>query len=331
VVICFSMREPMMRASIAVNLMFMREVYWAVSRRLIFLCAFVLLAAALLFVPLPIPPTYAGRTLENAGHTPLFLIATLSVLFVLRHDLRIGGARSYALAGLIGVGAGLLSEVIQQPLRRDASWEDVFADAVGVVCALALFALFDRRAAIGKGTRLAAAALALVCIVMYFEPIVSMGRAYLHRNGQFPMLADFSSSTELYWVVGYGVNRDIVRGALEVEFDADTFPGLSLHEPMPDWSGFKTLVIDVENPETVPLYLGVRVHDRRHGKTYNDRFNRRFDLAGSERRELRIALDDIRHAPRERLMDMAHISDITLLRSGKTGSRRVRIYSVRLQ
>jgi len=56
----------MMRASIAVNLMFMREVYWAVSRRLIFLCVFVLLAAALLFVPLPIPPTYAGRTLENA-------------------------------------------------------------------------------------------------------------------------------------------------------------------------------------------------------------------------------------------------------------------------
>ena len=311
--------------------MFMREVYWAVSRRLIFLCVFVLLAAALLFVPLPIPPTYAGRTLENAGHSPLFLIFTLSVLFVLRHDLNIGGARLYGLAGLLGVGAGLLSEVIQKPLRRDASWEDVFADAAGVLCALALFALFDRRTAIGRGTRSAALVVALVCTYLYLEPIVSMTRAYLHRDGQFPVLANFSSSTELYWVVGYGVNRDIVRGALDVDFDDENFPGLSLHEPVPDWRGFKTLLIDVENPEAIPLDLGVRVHDRRHGKTYGDRFNRRFDLAATERRVIRISLDDVRRGPRERLMDLGHISDITLFRGGKTGSRRVRIYSLRLE
>ena len=31
------------------------------------------------------------------------------------------------------------------PLARDASWEDVGADALGVICALAVFALFDRR------------------------------------------------------------------------------------------------------------------------------------------------------------------------------------------
>jgi hypothetical protein len=262
---------------------------------------------------------------------PLFLIATLAVLVVLRHDFRIEGARLYALSGLIGVGAGFLSEVIQRPLQRDGSWEDVFIDAVGVVCALALFALFDRRSGIGRATRIFASLVALACSVTYLEPIVSMTRAYLHRNGQFPVLANFSSSTELYWVVGYGVNRDLVRGALDVYFDAEPFPGVSLHEPMPDWRGFKTLIIDVENPEVEPLDLGVRVHDRRHGKTYFDRFNRHFELAPTERRQLRISIDDIQRAPRERLMDMGHISDITLFRGATTGSRRVRIYSLRLE
>ena len=301
------------------------------SRRLIFLCVFVVVAAALLFVPLPVPPTYAGRTIENAGHVPLFLLATIAVLVVLRHDFRVEGARLYALSGLIGIGAGLLSEIVQRPLRRDASWEDVFTDAVGVVCALALFALFDRRGGVGRATRIAALFVALACIVMYLEPLVSMTRAYLHRDGQFPVLANFSSSTELYWVVGFGVNRDIVRGALDVDFDAEPFPGVSFHEPVPDWRTFKTLLIDVENPEVEPLNLGVRVHDRRHGKMFTDRFNRRFELAPTERRTLAIELEDIRRGPRERLMDMGHISDITLFRGSKTGSRRVRIYSLRLE
>jgi VanZ family protein len=302
-----------------------------VSRRLIFLCTYALLAATLLFVPLPTPPTYAGRTLENAGHTPLFLLATLLVLLVLRHDLKFAGRRLYAFAFLIGVGAGFLSEIIQQPLHRDASWEDVFADAMGVVCALALFALFERRALIAKTTRAAALLLALVCIAVYLAPVVSMTRAYLHRNGEFPVLANFASSTELYWVVGYGVNRDIVRGALDVTFESSQFPGVSLHEPVPDWRGYQTLVIDVENPEVTPLDLAVRVHDRGHNKTYFDRFNRVIQLAPTQRRLLRISLDDIHRAPRERLMDMGHISDITLFRAGPAGSRRLRIYTLRLE
>ena len=35
---------------------------------------------------MPIAPTYAGRTIENAGHTPLFFLVTLGLLFALRDD-----------------------------------------------------------------------------------------------------------------------------------------------------------------------------------------------------------------------------------------------------
>jgi VanZ family protein len=302
-----------------------------VSRRLLLLFVFVLVAALLLFVQLPIPPTYAGRTIENAGHVPLFLIGTLFILAILRHDLHVEGVRLYALAGLIGAGCGLLSEIIQRPLRRDASWEDVFADAVGVLLALALYALFDRRSAFRGATRAAALLIVTGCAVIYLEPIVSMVRAYVHRDGQFPVLASFDSRVELYWIVGYGIRRDVHDGMLDVQFDRDKFPGFSFHEPVPDWRRFHTLAIDVENPDDLPLKLGTRVHDIGHGREYIDRFNRNFELAPRERRELRIPLEEIRHGPRNRLMNMGEISDVTLFRMHDSPSQRLRLHGMRLE
>jgi len=289
------------------------------------------LAGLLLFVPLPLAPTYAGRTLENAGHTPLFFLVTLGVLFVMRDHPRFQGASLYALAGMIGAGTGFLSEVIQRPLARDASWEDVFADAVGAVLALAVYALFERRTKVRVWQRVGALAVALSCIAIFLAPIVRMTRAYVHRNGQFPVIADFHSRIELYWTLSIGVNREVIDDALEVELVADEFPGVSFHEPIPDWRQYRTLVIDVANPDAVPLELVVRVHDRRHKHAYNDRFNRNFPLAAGERRTLRIPLEDIRRGPRQRLMDMAHISDITLFRGSRSGARHLRIYSLRLE
>lgn len=301
------------------------------TRRLLYLLILFVVAGLLLFLPLPIAPTYAGRTLEDAGHTPLFFLVTLSVIFAMRDHPRFAGVRLYALAGFVGVGTGLLSELIQKPLARDASWEDAAADAVGAVLALALYALFDPRTKLRGWQRLSALAIAVSCIAIFFAPIVRMTRAYVHRNGQFPVIADFHSRIELYWTLSIGVNREIVDDALEVDLAADVFPGVSFFEPVPDWRAYRTLIIDVSNPDTEPLTLGVRVHDGKHRNAFNDRFNTHFDVAPSERRTLRIPLEDIRKGPRQRFMDMAHISDITLFRRGKPGSRHLRIYSVRLE
>jgi len=321
----------MIRASIAVSRMFMREVYWGVHRRLLYLIALFVLAGLLLFVPLPTSPTYMGRTIENAGHTPLFFLLTMGLLVVFRGDPRFQGIRLYALAGLIGASTGFLSEVIQKPLARDASWEDVAADVVGVVCGLAVYAVFERRSALRAWHRAFALVVAISCIAIFLEPLVRMGRAYVHRNAEFPVLADFHSRLELYWTMSIGVNREIVDDALEVKFGPDEFPGVAFHEPVPDWRGYKILAIDVENPGDAPLKLGVRVHDRLHNRMYHDRFNRNFELAPKERRNLRILVEDIRHGPRERLMDMAHISDITLFKARVQGSDRLRVYSLRLE
>lgn len=301
------------------------------SHRLLILVALFVVVATLLFMQLPVPPTFAGRTIENAGHMPVFFLVTFGLLVVLRTDFKVEGVRLYAFAGLIGAALGFLSEVIQEPLARDASWEDVFSDLVGAMCALAVYALFDRRSRITRAAWLAALAVALACVAFYVAPLVRMTVAYVHRNGQFPVLADFRSPMDELWMVGYGTERALESDALVVEFARGRWPGVSLREPVPDWSGYRTLLIDVENPETAPLGLTVRVHDRGHWRDYSDRFNRHYELAAGERRTLRIELREVERAPRGRLMDMRQIADVTLLRDAVEGSRRVRIYTLRLE
>ena len=90
-------------------------------------------------------------------------------------------------------------------------------------------------------------------------------------------------------------------------------------------------MLDVENPAAEPLNLGVRVHDRRHNRQFNDRFNRRFDLKAGERKTLRISLEDIQRGPRNRLLNLERLSDITLFKGEKTGSRLLRIHAIRLE
>lgn len=301
------------------------------SHRLLLLVALFVIVATLLFMRLPVPPTYAGRTIENAGHLPVFFLVTYGLLIVLRKDFKVEGVRLYALAGLIGAGLGFLSEVIQQPLARDASWEDVFSDTVGTVCALAVYALLDRRLRLPRTTWLVALVVALASVAFYVTPLVRMGVAYVHRNGQFPVLADFRSPVEPFWTVGYGTNRARKGDALEVEFVGGPWPGVSLHEPVADWSGYRTLLIDVENPDDEKLEITVRVHDRGHWQNYSDRFNRHYELAAGERRTLKIDLEDVARAPKGRRMDMRQISNIALFRDTPAGARRMRIYTLRLE
>jgi len=298
---------------------------------MLYLIALFVLAGLLLFAPMPITPTYFARTIENAGHTPLFFALTLGVLYALREGGRLSRVWLYVVAGVIGIGTGLASEIIQMPLARDASWEDVGADAVGAVLAVAAFATFEIRRDPRRWLPGVALLVACVCIAIYVTPIVRMARAYLHRNGQFPVLADFHSRLELSWIVSIGVKREIVDDVLHVDLVADTFPGVSFYEPVPDWRGYKHLVVDVRNSDDIALNLGVRVHDRRHHYEFNDRFNRLYPLAPGERRAIRIPLEEVRHGPRNRLMDMSHISDVTLFRAGGPGSRELWIYSMKLE
>ena len=124
--------------------------------------------------------------------------------------------------------------------------------------------MFERRSPLRRWHRFAALVVAISCVAIFVSPIVRMTRAYVHRNGQFPVLADFHSRIELYWTLSVGVHREIVDDALEVEFGGEEFPGVAFHEPVPDWRRLQDPDHRRGKSRREPLRLVVRVHDRRH-------------------------------------------------------------------
>src|SRR5690606_22107629 len=81
-----------------------------------------------------------------------------------------------------------------------------------------------------------------------------------------------------------GVAQHATEGhyALKLVFGTDRYSGVALDWFLGDWRGYEYLVFDVFNPDSEPLPVMIRIHDRQHDlgdMAYADRFNRRLTLA----------------------------------------------------
>ena len=89
------------------------------------------------------------------------------------------------------------------------------------------------------------------------------------------------------------------------------WPGISIDYVAPDWRGYKKLNFVLYAELDAPVDLELRVHDKQHSQEYSDRFNHSFSLHSGINR-VEIPLDDIKHAPVTREMEMQAIQGIIL-------------------
>ena len=328
----------MMRASIADRRMFMREVYWprvtpiALPPRSSWY-----VAGALLFVQLPIPPTYAGRTIENAGHTPLFFLVTLGVIFVLRGDPRCSGLAVCTCSRVWPASfAGFLSEVIQRPLRsRRQLGRRHRGRRSACCCALAVYALFDRphgsrarwhRAARRSWWRSPASTIYMAPIVAHGARLSAPQRTVPGDRGfPFPHRALLDDESSACVARSSRCARRGVRRPTTFRASPSTSP-CRTGAPTRRWC------IDLENPGVgraaswvCGCTIGVTTGSSTTGSTVAS-ISRPANAARCGSPSKTSA-----HGPRSRLMDMQQISDITLFRGenirlpATCGSTRIRL------
>ncbi|HEX7485151.1 MAG TPA: VanZ family protein [Vicinamibacterales bacterium] len=309
-----------------------------------------LLASLLLFLALGDAPerTLFWDAFFDAGHLPLFGLVALAILGLLRA----GSApadhpRTWWLAFVLTVTLGALTEILQvfQP-NRDVSIEDFLRDVAGAGAFLLMAAAVGFRkpacgpvrTAAGRATAAVVSGLLLVAASAHLATTVAL---YVERSQAFPTLFALDGS---WWERRLiDANASVLTPRTrplhqEMPFDEPlarldlkpgTFPGLAFNEPYPDWSRSRSLAFTIVSDLEAALPLTIRVHDAAHDQRTEDRFNRSLVINPGVNRVV-IPLDEVRHAPDRREMDMRRIRGIILFGYRLTKPTHVYVSAIRL-
>lgn len=298
------------------------------------LLAIGILLWAVVFAPAP-GDTRWIRTLHNSAHAPIFGCVALLSLVVIRARSRLamlGPAKQYAIALAVVLFLGVATELLQLPTGRDASVEDALHDVIGAVAFLGIFAVFDERVRVlshARAIRAIAAVIGVVALAVSAAPVTRAAIKYQHRDGRFPVLADFTQRYDRYFILQQQAEfspapmpqrwaQAAGESAMYVRMFDGQYAGLDFIELSPDWSGYSTLAIDLTNPTPLAFQFVVRVHDAAHNKQLNDRFNRLFELPPGTRQVFRIPLQDIAAAPSARTLDLHQVAGMIIFRTDES-------------
>lgn len=303
----------------------MKRTYWMA------LTLIVILLAAVVFAPVP-GDTRWIRTLHNSAHAPIFGCVALLSLVIIRAEPRLQSLSliaQYALALAVAFLLGLLTELLQIPVGRDASLEDALHDTIGALALLGIFATFDtqiRALSRNRAVRVAAALIGAVSLGIAAAPVTRAAIKYQQRDQRFPILADFSQRYDRYFILQHSAAFSPARmpelwasgageSALRVRLLDGPYPGMEFIEVPPDWSAYSALAVDLTNPTPQGLELVLRVHDAAHNNQLADRFSRRFELPPGTRQVLRIPLREIAAGPQARVLDLRHVAGVIIFRA----------------
>jgi hypothetical protein len=317
----------------------------------------------LVFGELPGQERYSA-VLQDGCHAPAFATLSLISLTLLARRVRYGernpvqqtratdrSVLTHAAATVVTMALlGAATEVLQGLLGGDAEVDDAICDVVGSIAASSFWVYMHLRARADTGARIGRSVAILACaatIGYWIAPMVRCADAYWNRYAQFPVLAQFRSQRDLYFITSSAGEMQIVPVALRASsdntggdtpstalravLDHDRWPGITLSEPISDWRRYRMLALDLSNPGESAMSLRLRINDRAHDGEFDDRFNSDVSLPPRGRTTIRIPLEGVASSPRSRRMDMSQIAEVALFRDGSAPGQVVLLHRIWLQ
>lgn len=288
-----------------------------------------ILLVILHIIPLPFENRLA-QEIENSGHIALFGFFSL-ILLVFSVQLFGRKIPSHIIHYLIAAGLSILTgaamEYIQQFVGRDTDIWDFVRDVIGTISFLALYMTVDhsgptyaRRVGYWGRTLIRIASVAAILIMLV--PLFSISSLSLYRRAIFPTLCRFEHSWERGLIRTQKADLSLSappgtwpearhQQVGKLVLRPGRYPGITIDEPVADWSRYHNLAFDIFNAVDTPITLVIRIDDVRYRPAPDDRFNRAIKAAPGAN-SIIIPLADIESGPKQRKMNMAAIHDLIL-------------------
>jgi VanZ family protein len=292
----------------------------------------VLVLLTLFLAPLPGLSGPIWRELENAAHVVIFAVLAPTLLLWL-HSTRLLGRRPgwiiAACAWGLAVLLGLAIEVLQSFGPRDASWEDLSADALGAAAGvLALFA-WEQRTRRRYAGWAACASLAFVIIGCW--PLGQQFAAQWEARRALPVLLGDTTSRALFNTERRSAVIERAAPHWRIRFQNQLpWPGITFEAWPPDWRRYRALVLDLQNPNPTAVEIGVVVRDAMDSNEYNNRFNTAFPLPAGAHRAISLSLQQVMQTPGGRQLDLGAIQSVSIFRNQGAGETLL-IHEIRLE
>ncbi len=275
----------------------------------------------------------------NTAHLPAFAIFTLSLFSNIPKHF---GNRRYLIALTISVVLAVAIEWIQARIGREASWEDVMLDLVGIMLALSGIYLWQKNQI---RLRWGYAVFTLAIIVFLSYPIAIKGYSIYWQQQQFPLFGDFENDTDLYlWKTQGGTSDNPTRvelqtnnathgnQALRITTGQGGWGGIYFLTYDADWSNYKYFTLNLFNPGDQDFNFFIRIDDsdERAPIYYEHRFNYSQKI-NPEMNEIRIPVDTIATSLKSRNLNIKSIRRFILYLEKNAPSRTFYIDNVRLE
>lgn len=285
------------------------------------------------------PDYYSPRSYKyfwDLGHILFFSIFSYLILLNWPKSLHTTFLRQNIFVIFIVICLGGLVELAQTGSVRAPDIMDLIRDIIGCLVALSFWA--PARKTISKARLRIWQAISAALVAMAFFPLTTAILDEITALKQFPVLADFESRFEIDRWTGdadFSIDHETYyhgKASLKVELNTSLYSGVGLKYFPENWQHYNELQLSIFNPDSEPIKLICRIHDRQHTRglqLYEDRFNRKFYVSTGWNL-IKIQLKEIENAPDKRKMTLKQIQGLGIFAISLSKPRIVYVDYIRL-